>query len=261
MAGLRIIFLGTGTSQGVPMIACDCPVCRSSDPRDKRTRSSLYVESPEAAWVIDTGPEFRIQCLREDVRRLDAVVYTHSHTDHAMGFDDLRRFCEGGRWLPIYAGEQTMADLKRIFAFAFNGENLFPGYVMPKPNVVEEFVPFQIGDTTVTPLPLGHGRTVVHGYLMERQGLALAAYLSDVKKVPEAVVERIHGVDVLIVDALRHREHPTHMNVAQALDLAKRVRPGKTWFTHLCHDLGHAETEAALPADVRIAYDGLRLDL
>ena len=243
------------------MIACDCPVCRSSDPRDKRTRSSLYVKSPEAAWVIDTGPEFRIQCLREDVHRLDAVVYTHSHTDHAMGFDDLRRFCEGGRWLPIYAGFETMADLKRIFAFAFNGENLFPGYVRPIPNVVEPFVPFQIGATTVTPLPVMHGRTLVHGYLMEREGRALAAYLSDVKEVPEAVVERIRGVDVLIVDALRHREHPTHMNVAQALELVERVRPGKTWFTHVCHDLGHAETEATLPPDVRIAYDGLRLDL
>jgi len=241
------------------MIGCDCAVCRSQDPRDRRTRSSLYVETPEAAWVVDTGPEFRLQCLRENVRQVDAVIYTHAHTDHVMGFDDLRRFCEGDRWLPIYAGPETMADLKRIFFFAFNGENLFPGYVRPEPRVIEPFEPFQIGNTTLTPLPVKHGRSAVYGYLLEREGRALAAYLSDCKEVGDAVVERIRGVEVLIVDALRHRPHPTHMNVAEALELAERVCPGNTWFTHLCHELGHAETEATLPPGVRIAYDGLKL--
>lgn len=243
------------------MIGCDCPVCLSDDPRDKRTRSSVYVETPEAAWVIDTGPEFRIQCLRERVRRVDAVVYTHSHTDHVVGFDDLRQFCLGDKFLPIYAGPETMADMKRIFAFAFNGENLYPGYVKPNPIVTSPLVPFQIGATTLTPLPLAHGRAVVSGYLMEREGRMLAAYLSDCKEVPCAVVERIRGVGVLIVDALRHRFHPTHMTVAEALELVERVAPCETWFTHLCHELGHAETEAAMPPGVRIAYDGLRLNL
>jgi len=243
------------------MIGCDCPVCRSDDPRDRRTRSSIYVETPEAAWVVDTGPEFRIQCLRERVHRVDAVVYTHAHTDHVMGFDDLRRFCEGGKVLPIYAGPETMADMKRIFAFAFNGENLFPGYVRPDPHVVDPLVPFQIGETTVTPLPVKHGRTPVYGYLMEREGKALAAYLSDAKEVSEAVVERIRGVRVLIVDALRHRHHPTHMSVAEALEFAERVQPGRTLFTHLCHELAHAETEATLPPCVQIAYDGMKLEL
>ncbi|MEI6561401.1 MAG: MBL fold metallo-hydrolase [Verrucomicrobiota bacterium] len=259
MADLSITFLGTGTSQGVPMISCACPVCLSRDPRDKRTRSSIYIQTPEAAWVVDTGPEFRLQCLREGVSRMDAVVYTHGHTDHVMGFDDLRRFCEGERWLPIYAGRETMDDLQRIFAFAFNGENLFPGYVRPDPRVVKPFEPFQIGATTLTPLPVKHGRAAVFGYLLEREGRALAAYLSDCKEIGDAVAERIRGVEVLIVDALRHRLHPTHMTVAEALAFVERVQPGATWFTHLCHDLGHAETEAALPPGVRIAYDGLRL--
>ena len=183
MADLSITFLGTGTSQGVPMIGCACPVCLSEDPRDKRTRSSIYIETPEAAWVVDTGPEFRLQCLREGVRRMDAVVYTHSHTDHIMGFDDLRRFCEGERWLPIHAGPETMRDLKRIFFFAFNGENLFPGYVRPDPRVFNPFEPFQIGATTLTPLPVKHGRAEVHGYLLEREGRALVAYLSDCKEI------------------------------------------------------------------------------
>lgn len=260
MADFQITFLGTGTSQGVPMIACDCAVCRSADPRDRRTRSSVYVETPEAAWVVDTGPEFRLQCLRENVRRVDGVVYTHAHTDHVMGFDDLRRFCEGERWLPIYAGAGTMADLRRIFFFAFNGKNLYPGYIRPDPQVVEDFVPFQIGETTLTPLPMTHGRAESYGYLMERGGRALAAYLSDCKEVSDAVVERIRGVEVLIVDALRHRPHPTHMNHDEALELAARICPRATWFTHLCHEIGHAETEAALPFGVRLAYDGLRLD-
>ncbi|MDD5350503.1 MAG: MBL fold metallo-hydrolase [Chthoniobacteraceae bacterium] len=243
------------------MIGCDCPVCRSADPRDRRTRSSLYVETPEAAWVIDTGPEFRVQCLRENVRRVDAVVYTHAHTDHVMGFDDLRRFCEGDKWLPIYGAPETLDDLRRIFFFAFNGPNLYPGYVKPDPRPVEPFAPFQIGETTLTPLPMKHGRSVARGYLLERGGRALAAYLSDCKEVGEEVIRRIRGVDVLILDALRHREHPTHMNFDEALALTGRVRPGVAWFTHLCHEIGHAQAEAALPPGVRLAYDGLRLEI
>ncbi len=257
MPGLNITFLGTGTSQGVPMLCCDCEVCTSSDPRDKRTRSSIYVETPEAAWVIDTGPDFRTQCLRERVCRLDAVVYTHSHTDHVVGFDDLRPFCDSGRYIPIYASPETMADLKRIFFFAFNGENLFPGYVRPEPHLIEG--PFQLGAVALTPLPVTHGRAQVFGYLFEREGRRIAAYLSDCKVVPDAVIERICGVETLIVDALRHKLHPTHMNIAEALAVVERVKPGETWFTHICHDLKHEETERALPKGVRLAYDGLKL--
>lgn len=243
------------------MIGCDCAVCHSVDPRDQRTRSSLYVETPEAAWVIDTGPEFRIQCLRENVRRVDAVLYTHAHTDHIMGFDDLRRFCEGEKRLPMFAAPETLDDLRQIFFFAFNGQNNYPGYVKPDPHPVEPFAPFQIGETTLTALPMTHGRSVARGYLLERGGRKLAAYLSDCKEIGDAVVERIRGVDALILDALRYKEHPTHMNFEAALALAGRVCPGTTWFTHLSHDIAHAQAEAALPPGVQLAYDGLRLEI
>ena len=258
MSELTITFLGTGTSQGVPMIGCDCAVCTSDDPRDRRTRASIYVETPECAWVVDTGPDFRAQALRERVRRVDAVVYTHSHTDHIMGFDDLRPFCSGGRDIPIYAAEPTMEDLRRVFVFAFNGQNRWPGYVRPLPRLIEG--EFQLGETTITPLPIVHGRAHMLGFLFSRKGERLAAYLTDCKEVPRAVIERIAGVRHLIVDALRDKPHPTHMNVAEALDVHAQVGPGRTWFTHLCHELGHAAAEPALPATVRVAYDGLKIE-
>ena len=207
------------------MIGCDCRVCTSPDPRDQRSRASIYVETPEAAWVIDTGPDFRMQALRERVRRVDAVVYTHAHTDHIMGFDDLRTFCHGGRDLPIHASPETMGDLERVFQFAFNGQNRWPGYVRPEPHVIDG--PFTLGACKV---------------------------------VPDSGIERIRGVRHLIVDALRHQPHPTHMNVTEALALVEKVQPGQTWFTHLCHDLMHAEIEPTLPAGVRVAYDGLKIE-
>jgi phosphoribosyl 1,2-cyclic phosphate phosphodiesterase len=259
MPDLNLTFLGTGTSQGVPMIGCECHVCTSQDPRDFRMRASVYVETPESAWVIDTGPDFRSQCLRHGVRRLDAVVYTHAHTDHIMGFDDLRPFCPFGSTLPIYASADTMDNLRRIFTFAFDGKNRFPGYLHPEPHDVAGA--FRIGDTELTPLPVPHGRTTVFGYLLVRNGERLAAYLSDCKEVPPPVIEQIRGVRHLIVDALRQKPHPTHMNIEEALAVAAQVGAGQTWFTHLCHDLRHAELEPMLPKGVAVAYDGLKLSI
>ena len=205
MAELTITFLGTGTSQGVPMIGCDCRVCRSSDPRDQRTRSSIYVQTPECSWVVDTGTDFRTQCLRENVRTVDAVVFTHAHTDHIMGFDDLRPFCHGERDLPVYASAETMRDLQRVYEFAFNGLNRWPGYLRPEPHVIEGA--FELGATELTPLPVPHGRILVNGYLLKRRGKLLAAYLSDCKSVPDDVVSKIAGVPHLIIDALRRKPH------------------------------------------------------
>jgi len=259
MTGTTFTFLGTGTSQGVPMLACECVVCRSEDPRDRRTRSSVYVEGPEGAFVIDTGADFRSQCLREGVKRVDAVVYTHAHADHVMGFDDLRPFCRPGEMLPVYASAPTMADLQVTFRFAFNGENRYPTYIHPDPRIIEG--PFHLGGLELVPVPLPHGRVTVFGYVLRRGGEALVAYLSDCKEVPESVTPLLAGVRHLVVDALRHRPHPTHMSVEEALAVVARVRPQQAWFTHLCHELGHGETEAALPPGVRIAYDGLKLEL
>jgi phosphoribosyl 1,2-cyclic phosphate phosphodiesterase len=261
MIDFEITFLGTGTSQGVPMIGCDCPVCTSADPRDNRTRSSLFVQTPELAFAVDTGPDFRTQCLREHIHTLNAVIYTHSHTDHIMGFDDLRRFCDRqpDQKLPIYASAGTMADIERVFRFAFEAPVRFAGYVHPEPHVVSG--PFALGATEITPLPVPHGRFTVNGYLFARAGRPLLAYLSDCKAVPPEVRAQIMDVEVLAIDALRHRPHPTHLSVEEALEVARAVRARQTWFTHLCHDLGHAQTEAELPAGVRLAYDGLKISL
>lgn len=261
MPGLDLTFLGTGTSLGIPVIGCRCSVCTSSDPRDRRSRASVYVRTLECAFVIDTGPDFRTQCLREDISEVDAVVYTHSHTDHIMGFDDLRPFCflHPSGTVPIYAPPETMRDFERVFRFAFDGMHRFAGYLIPEPHVVES--PFQLGGTTLTPLPVPHGKMTVTGYLLSRDDQPLFAYLSDCNGVPGAVRELIRGVDTLVIDALRHAPHPTHLNVAEALDISADLAPRDTLLTHLSHDLGHAETEASLPRGVRIAYDGLKLSL
>ena len=240
------------------MIGCNCEVCRSPDPRDNRLRASVFVETPECSWVVDTGADFRTQILRAGIRGIDAVVFTHSHTDHVMGFDDLRRFSSFRGGMPVYASAETMADLRRVFQFAFDGLNPFPGYLKPEPHLVDR--PFTLGATLLTPLPVPHGNSEVYGYLFSRGGEKLAAYLSDCSAVPDEIAETIRGVKVFIVDALRPKPHPTHMSVDQALEAASRVQPGRTYFTHISHELAQS-AEADLPANTFIAYDGLRLEL
>lgn len=253
---LTVTFLGTGTSQGVPMIGCDCAVCRSSDPRDQRLRSSIYVQTPEASWVVDTGTDFRTQALRENIRRVDAVIFTHSHTDHIMGFDDLRRYSYDRGSMPVYASAETMRDLERVFEFAFKTPNPFPGYLKPVPHIIDR--PFRLGETTITPLPVPHGESPVNGYLFSRNGEKLLAYMSDCSGVPDAIVDLINGVKALVIDALREKPHPTHLSVAQAIAVAERVRPGETYFTHIAHELP-AAAESKLPPHTHLAYDGLKL--
>lgn len=258
-SGFKITFLGTGTSTGVPMIGCDCPVCRSTDPRDQRLRCSLWMQTPELQWVVDTGPDFRTQCLRAGVRHLDAVLITHPHTDHIMGFDDLRRFTFGeDETIPVHASAETLAALRRVYDFAFSGNNRYVGYLKPVP--VEVTGPFMLGSTEVTPLPVEHGRVMTTGFLFQHAGGARIAYLPDCKAIPASTMALIEGVDVLIVDALRLRVHPTHFNVEEALAAARAVGAGQTWLTHLSHELSHAELEAGLEPKVRVASDGLVLE-
>ncbi len=260
MRELEITFLGTGTSNGVPMIGCQCAVCTSPDPRDKRLRTSIQVKTPEMVIQVDTAPDFRTQCLREGITRLDAVVYTHSHTDHILGFDDLRRFCDlEDKAIPIYATERTMGDLRRVFEFAFSGQFNYRGYIRPEPHVFNG--PFSIGETEIVPVELPHGRMVTTGLVFRRAGKPLLAYFTDCQAVPEPAVQAALGVDTLVLDALRRAPHPTHMSVDEAIAVSGQIKPSRTYFTHLCHDLGHAETERNLPPEIRVAYDGLRLEI
>jgi len=251
-------FLGTGTSVGVPVIGCGCGVCRSENPRDKRTRASAVITAGEYSILVDTGPDLRAQALREGLTKVDAVLYTHAHMDHVVGFDDLRAFCwHRTQPLPIHATPATLADLRRMFAWAFAPENQYPGYVKPAGVVIDG--PFHYGDLRVTPLPVNHGAVDTIGFLFEYPRAKSTAYIPDVKFIPSTTLELMKGVDVLIVDALRTNPHPTHFSVSEALHVAEETAAAEVWLTHLGHENGHADLSAVLPPHVRVAWDGLVL--
>ena len=269
---LRVTLLGTGTSYGVPMIGCDCTVCHSSDPRDRRMRTSVLIELPEPPEhdprassrvatavrrvLVDTSSDLRAQALTYGIRRLDAILFTHSHADHVLGLDEVRRFNKLQKEaIPCYADAPTKADLRRTFAYIFE-EATPKGGGIPKILLNEIGGPFSLGSTEVIPVPLMHGRRPILGFRLES-----FAYLTDCSAIPDASWPLLAGVRTLVLDALRERPHSTHFSVPEAVAAAARIGADRTYFTHISHDLGHAETCARLPAGVELAYDGLVLEV
>lgn len=252
---MRITFLGTGTSHGIPVIGCTCAVCRSRDRRDRRTRTSVYVEAAGQKLLVDAAPELRLQAVAAGIRRVDALLLTHAHADHLGGLDDVRIFSERSRQpFPVYGPAPALAALRRRFEYIFHRTQEGGG----KPRLALHPVsgPFRVGRLLVVPVPLWHGRVRVFGYRVNG-----FAYLTDVSAIPEASHALLHGLALLVLDALRPEPHATHFHLERAVAEARRIGARRTYFTHLCHLLGHRRTERNLPPGIRLAYDGLRLSL
>ena len=253
---LTITVLGSGTSVGVPMIGCQCPVCRSTDPRDKRLRPSVLLRYGGRGVLIDTSPDFRYQALRAGIERIDAILYTHQHADHVMGLDDVRPFnyYQNGP-IPIYASQETLDTIFRCFPYIFDGRKSQSSRPRLVTNTITE-KPFEVFGLEFTPIRLAHGDGVSRGFRFGN-----AAYLTDHSDIPEESKAKLHGLDVLFLDALRRKPHPTHSTVERSLGYVAELNPRRAVFTHMCHDLGQEATEQLLPPNVRLAYDGMQLSV
>jgi phosphoribosyl 1,2-cyclic phosphate phosphodiesterase len=255
---MKAVFLGTGTSNGIPMIGCRCEVCASADPRNRRRRTCLYVEAGGCHVVIDTPPDFREQALAAAIPRVDAVLFTHTHADHVFGFDDIRRFnLLQKEVIPAYASDRSIRDLRRIFDYI--DESPDPrGLFRPQIRFERIAEPFRVGPIRIAPLEVLHGDKAVFGFRIEADGRSLG-YAPDCSRMPEDALERFRGVDVMILDALRHRPHLTHFTVAESVTALQRIGAERSYLIHMCHDLDHETTRRALPPGIDVSYDGLTL--
>ena len=246
--------LGSGTSMGVPTIGCDCAVCHSTDPHDRRTRPSILLEFGGKVVLIDTTPDFREQAIREGIRKIDAVVYTHAHADHILGIDDLRplSYHREGK-IPLYARPEAADFLRKMFGYIFDADYKFGGLARLELKPIDG--PFELFGARILPVPVMHGDTEIFGYRVGN-----AAYLTDFSTIPESSIPLLEGLDVLFLDGLRHKPHPTHSTVENSIRIGDQVKARRVFFTHICHDLPHEETNATLPPHVRLSYDGMKLE-
>ncbi len=255
MQSVEILFLGTGTSAGIPMIGCHCPVCSSTDPHDKRTRPSVVLSYGQTRVLVDTTPELRLQCVANCIDMIDAVVFTHAHADHIMGLDDVRRFnaLRNGP-LDLWADDATHAALTRCFGYAFKEPE--PEMKVFRPHLIRRKIdgPFEIGGQTWMPIPLFHGDMPVLGFRVGK-----LAYCTDVNRIPETSFALLEDLDLLVLDALQYKRHTTHFSVEESLEAASRIGAKRTLFTHIAHALGHEATNAKFPDNIRLAYDSLRV--
>jgi phosphoribosyl 1,2-cyclic phosphate phosphodiesterase len=249
-----ITVLGSGTSMGVPTIGCDCAVCFSTDPHDRRTRPSILVQYEGHSVLIDTTPDFREQAIRERITKIDAVLYTHTHADHILGLDDLRPLSfHRPKKIPLYARADHATLLRTMFRYVFDADYKFGG--LPQVELKDLNGPVELFGATFQPVPVVHGDTEIFGFRF-----GSAAYLTDFSTVPESSLEQLGGLDIVFLDALRYRPHPTHSTIEQSLKIVERLQPRQAYFTHICHDLPHEETNSSLPEHVRLAHDGLKLE-
>ncbi len=252
--GLQIVVLGSGTSVGIPMVGCRCAVCLSNDPRDQRLRPSILLRYAGRHVIIDTTPDFRTQALRAGIEHLDAILYTHGHADHLLGLDDVRPINMIRKvTIPVYGSPETVAAIRRVFAYALDGQ--VKESSSPKLDIhMLDGRPFDLFGLTITPVPVWHGKSPILGFRF-----GAAAYLTDHSDIPPESKAMLRGLDVLFLDALRHRPHPTHTTVERAVELVAELAPRRAYFTHMCHDLPHQSTESALPPHIRLAYDTLEI--
>jgi phosphoribosyl 1,2-cyclic phosphate phosphodiesterase len=253
---LKITVLGSGTSVGVPTIGCHCDVCTSTDTRDNRLRPSILIGYEGRNVLVDTTPDFRTQALRAKIERIDAILFTHAHADHLMGLDDVRPFNFRQKVrMPIYAAPVTMEAIRRCFQYVF--ADVERSTNVPKLDThILDGSSFEIHGLTFTPVPVLHGKETIYGFRFGD-----AAYLTDHSEIPESSYELLQGLDVLFLDALRYKPHPTHSTVERSIRTVERLAPRRAYFTHICHDLGHERAEGMLPPNIRLAYDGLEIEV